>query len=344
METASSTSNKPSTLLVIIAFVIVYIVWGSTYFFIQMAVQGFPPMLMGAMRFFTAGILLLAWCYFKGDKLWVMKDIITSGISGLLMLFVATGIVIWTERTLPSAMVAIMVSANPIWFVLLDKVSWKTNFKSRTTIAGLILGFAGVILLFGEAISKSLAGAISYAQLNGLLLLLAGPIAWSAGSLYSKKRGSDAPARVNTSWQMIIAGLAFIPAGLFNHEFQSFHFAQVPAQSWFAIAYLILFGSIAAFSAYVWLLKVRPATEVSTHSYVNPVIAVLLGTLFANENISGLQILGLFIILVSVLLVNMVKYGKFTLILSHLGKVMRNSKLKRYLSTAQNTGMCVNQS
>lgn len=344
METASSTSNKPSTLLVIIAFVIVYIVWGSTYFFIQMAVQGFPPMLMGAMRFFTAGVLLLAWCYFKGDKLWVMKDIITSGISGLLMLFVATGIVIWTERTLPSAMVAIMVSANPIWFVLLDKVNWKTNFKSRTTIAGLILGFAGVILLFGEAISKSLAGAISYAQLNGLLLLLAGPIAWSAGSLYSKKRGSDAPARVNTSWQMIIAGLAFIPAGLFNHEFQSFHFAQVPAQSWFAIAYLILFGSIAAFSAYVWLLKVRPATEVSTHSYVNPVIAVLLGTLFANENISGLQILGLFIILVSVLLVNMVKYGKFTLILSHLGKVLRNSKLKRYLSTAQNTGMCVNQS
>ncbi|MDR6942161.1 EamA family transporter [Mucilaginibacter pocheonensis] len=344
METASSTSNKPSTLLVIIAFVIVYIVWGSTYFFIQMAVQGFPPMLMGAMRFFTAGVLLLAWCYFKGDKLWVMKDIITSGISGLLMLFVATGIVIWTERTLPSAMVAIMVSANPIWFVLLDKVNWKTNFKSRTTIAGLILGFAGVILLFGEAISKSLAGAISYAQLNGLLLLLAGPIAWSVGSLYSKKRGSDAPARVNTSWQMIIAGLAFIPAGLFNHEFQSFHFAQVPAQSWFAIAYLILFGSIAAFSAYVWLLKVRPATEVSTHSYVNPVIAVLLGTLFANENISGLQILGLFIILVSVLLVNMVKYGKFTLILSHLGKVLRNSKLKRYLSTAQNTGMCVNQS
>lgn len=344
METASSTSNKPSTLLVIIAFVIVYIVWGSTYFFIQMAVQGFPPMLMGAIRFFTAGVLLLAWCYFKGDKLWVMKDIITSGISGLLMLFVATGIVIWTERTLPSAMVAIMVSANPIWFVLLDKVNWKTNFKSRTTIAGLILGFAGVILLFGEAISKSLAGAISYAQLNGLLLLLAGPIAWSAGSLYSKKRGSDAPARINTSWQMIIAGLAFIPAGLFNHEFQSFHFAQVPAQSWFAIAYLILFGSIAAFSAYVWLLKVRPATEVSTHSYVNPVIAVLLGTLFANENISGLQILGLFIILVSVLLVNMVKYGKFTLILSHLGKVLRNSKLKRYLSTAQNTGMCVNQS
>lgn len=312
METASSRPNTPSTFLVVIAFAVVYVVWGSTYFFIQMAVKGFPPMLMGALRFFTAGILLLTWCRIKGDKLWVKKDIITSGISGLLMLFVATGIVIWAERTLPSAMVAILVSANPIWFVVLDKVNWKINLKNKTTIAGLLLGFAGVIMLFGEAISKSLAGTMSQEQLTGLILLLAGPIAWSAGSLYSKKRGSDAPARVNTSWQMIIAGLAFIPAGLFNQEFRSFHFAQVPVQSWLAIGYLIIFGSIGAYSAYVWLLKVRPATQVSTHSYVNPVIAVLLGTLFARENISGLQILGLVIILLSVLLVNMAKYGKLS--------------------------------
>lgn len=290
MKTA--TSNKPSTLLVVIAFAIVYVVWGSTYFFIQMAVHGFPPMLMGAVRFFTAGVLLLTWCRLKGDKLWVKRDIITSAISGLLMLFVGTGIVFWAERTLPSAMVAILVSANPIWFVILDRVNWKVNFKSRTTIAGLILGFAGVILLFGEAISKSLSGAISQEQLTGLILLLAGPIAWSAGSLVSKKRGSDAPARVNTSWQMIISGLAFIPASLFTHELGAFHLASVPLQSWLAIAYLIFFGSIAAFSAYVWLLKVRPATEVSTHSYVNPVIAVLLGVLFAHENISALQIYG----------------------------------------------------
>src|ERR1700755_873773 len=113
----ASKPKSPSTALVIIAYAIVYVVWGSTYFFIQMAVHGFPPMLLGALRFFTAGILLLIWCSIQGDKLWVKKDISTSGISGLLMLFVATGIVIWVERTLPSAMVAIMVSANPIWFV-----------------------------------------------------------------------------------------------------------------------------------------------------------------------------------------------------------------------------------
>ncbi|MEZ2337714.1 EamA family transporter [Mucilaginibacter sp. RCC_168] len=339
MKTA--TSNKPSTLLVVIAFAIVYVVWGSTYFFIQMAVHGFPPMLMGAVRFFTAGVLLLAWCRLKGDKLWIKRDIITSAISGLLMLFVGTGIVFWAERTLPSAMVAILVSANPIWFVILDKVNWKVNFKSRTTIAGLVLGFAGVILLFGEAISKSLSGAISKEQLTGLILLLAGPIAWSAGSLVSKKRGSDASARVNTSWQMIISGLAFIPASLFNHEFSAFHLASVPLQSWLAIVYLIFFGSIAAFSAYVWLLKVRPATEVSTHSYVNPVIAVLLGTLFAHENISGLQIFGLIVILISVLLVNMAKYGKITFMNSWFRSGTRDQQLAEHLSSGQRTKVCL---
>jgi len=113
--------NKPSLLLVIIAFAIVYIVWGSTYFFIQMAVHGFPPMLMGALRFFTAGVIMLIWCYFKGDRVWVLKNVINSGISGLLMLFIATGIIICVERTLPSSIAAIVVCASPVWFILFDK-------------------------------------------------------------------------------------------------------------------------------------------------------------------------------------------------------------------------------
>jgi drug/metabolite transporter (DMT)-like permease len=301
--------KSASTLLVIIAFAIVYVVWGSTYFFIQMAVHGFPPMLMGAVRFIIAGAIMLTWCITKGDNIWVKKDIITSAISGLLMLFVGMGIVIWAERSLPSAMVAIMVTTNPIWFVVLDKANWKVNLKSKTTVGGLILGFGGVFLLFGEAISKSVNGSLSTAQLTGLILLLFGPIAWSAGSLVSKKRGSSAPARVNTAWQMMIAGLAYLPASLIHGEFTNFQVDKVPTQAWLAIAYLIVFGSIIAFSAYVWLLSVRPATQVSTHSYVNPVIAVLLGTLFAAEAISGLQVAGLFVILFSVLLVNYSQYA-----------------------------------
>lgn len=307
METTAT--NKPSLLLVIIAFATIYVVWGSTYFFIQMAIGGFPPMLMGALRFLTAGVLLLTWCLIKGDKVWVKKDIRSSAISGLLMLFTATGGVIWAEQSLPSAIVAIMVSANPIWFVALDKANWKVNLGNKSTVIGLIIGFAGVILLFAEAIIKSMNGSMTSTQVFALLLVMVDPIAWSAGALFSKKSSGTAPARVSSAWQMIIAGLAFIIAALFHHEFSSFHVSQVPAKAWMALGYLVFFGSIGAFSAYIWLLKVRSAVQVSTHSYVNPVIAILLGVLFAHENISMLQLLGLLIILFSVLMVNVTKYS-----------------------------------
>lgn len=305
----TETSNRPSLLMVVVAFAVVYIVWGSTYFFIEVGVKGFPPMLMGALRFFTAGIIMLVWCAIKGDNIWSAKTIFTSGISGLLMLFIGTGVLIWVERAIPSAMVAIMISANPIWFVVLDKVNWRTNLSNKTTVGGIVTGFAGVLVLFGEEIMKSLNGSLSTAQLSGFILLVLSPIAWCAGSLYSKKHGGNAPARVNSAWQMVISGLAFIPASVIHHEYGAFNIGYVPASAWMALIYLIIFGSIAAFSAYVWLLSVRPATEVSTHAYVNPVIAVLLGVLFANEHVSGMQIAGLLIILFSVLLVNLSKYS-----------------------------------
>src|SRR5215217_3771281 len=144
----SSSAKHVSPLSVIIAFAIVYVVWGSTYFFIQMAINGFPPFLMGAVRFLIAGAVMLTICAFKGDKLWIEKDIGVAAYSGILMLVCSMGIVIWAERTLPSAMVAIIIAIVPLWFVVLDKPNWKGNFKSRSTISGLIIGFAGVLLLF----------------------------------------------------------------------------------------------------------------------------------------------------------------------------------------------------
>ncbi len=306
MET--KTTNKPSVALVIVAFAIIYIVWGSTYFFIQMAVHGFPPMLLGAFRFLTAGLLLLGWCRLKNDRIWIKKDIKSSAVSGLLMLFTATGGIIWAEQSLPSAIVAIMVSANPIWFVALDKGNWKVNLSNKSTLAGLVIGFSGVILLFAEAIVKSFAGTFTLTQVIALVMVMLDPIAWSLGALLSKKNTTDTPARVSSAWQMIIAGLAFVIAALVHQEFGRFQISSVPASAWMALVYLILFGSIGAFSAYIWLLKVRSAVQVSSHSYVNPVVAVILGVLFAHESISVLQLFGLLVILSSVLLINAKKY------------------------------------
>jgi len=305
-----TTSKPASPLLVVIAFATVYIVWGSTYFFIKMAVAGFPPLLLGALRFFTAGLLLMVWCAIKGEKIFVKQNILHAAVSGFLLLVIGNGAVIWAEQTLPSAMVAIMVTSPPIWFVLLDKPNWGTNFKSKSTIAGLVIGFIGVILLFRDQIADVFGSSAGPSKLPGMLLLLFGTLGWASGSLYSKHYNTKGSVSVNTAWQMLAAGMFFLPSSFLNNEMERVNWGTIPLHSWYALAYLIVFGSIAAFSAYVWLLQVRPATQVGTYAYVNPVIAVLLGVIFAGEHVNLIQVLGLVVILSSVLLINLSKYRK----------------------------------
>jgi drug/metabolite transporter (DMT)-like permease len=304
-------SNKTaSPFMVILAFAIVYIVWGSTYFFIKKAMDGFPPLLLGAVRFLMSGIILLGWSIVRGEQVSGIKNIKHAAISGVLLLFIGTGAVIWVEQYLPSAVVAIMVSSSPVWFVLLDKRNWAQNFHSKATIAGLIIGFAGVIFLFSEQIFNVLSTVGDHAELGGMALLIIGSIAWAGGSLYSKYKSHSSAASVTSAWQMLAAGVAFIPFSFLNGEPQHFQWTNVPSGAWFSLFYLVFFGSIAGFSAYVWLLKVRPATQVSTHAYVNPVVAVLLGVFFADEKISAIQVFGLVIILASVLMINLARYRK----------------------------------
>lgn len=298
--------NTPA-LMVIIAFATVYIVWGSTYFFIQQALEHIPALLLGFMRFATAGLLLLIWCKIQGEDIWQLQQIKHAAISGLLMLFIGNGVVIWVEQFLPSSLVAVLVSAAPLWFVLLDKSKWKINFKSRETIIGIVVGFIGVILLFSESAVSVAHSKNNLLQISGLALLVIGSISWSGGSLYAKYK-STGSTTVNTAWQMFAAGMAFLPFSLLHHEFDNFHWQVVSIHSWLSLLFLIFLGSLAAYSAYVWLLKVKTATQVSTYAYVNPVVAVLLGVFFAGEKMSLLQIIGLAIILGSVLLINLAKY------------------------------------
>jgi drug/metabolite transporter (DMT)-like permease len=304
--------RNASTFMVVLAFATVYIVWGSTYLFIQKAVHGFPPFLLGVLRFLTAGLLLLGWAKLKGEQVFVLKNIRDAAVGGVLLLFVGNGIVIWVEQFMPTAMVAITLSASPLWFILLDRAKWGENFNNKTTIAGLVIGFAGVLLLFAENISTAFSTVGNSAELGGLALLVIGSIAWSGGSLYSKYRATAGSAAVNTAWQMIAAGAAYLPVSLLRGESQQLQWHNIPTESWLSLVYLIFFGSIAAFSAYVWLLQVRSATQVSTYAYVNPVVAVLLGILFAHESISWMQITGLAIILGSVLMINLSRYRTTT--------------------------------
>jgi drug/metabolite transporter (DMT)-like permease len=309
---AAPPSKPANTMMVVIAFAVVYLVWGSTYFFIRMCLKSFPPMLLGFLRFAIAGVLMLGWCVMRGEKIFIWKTIKPAAVSGLLLLFFGTGTLIWSEQYLASSLAAILLASGPAWFVILDKRNWTVNLRSRETIGGLIMGFTGVILLFGERLAhdEPSAGKSNHWQALVMIILLLAAVCWAAGSLYSKYYSSGNSNSVNAGWQMLAAGLAFIPVGLLTGEMHGFQWQEVTVASWLSLTYLVTMGSLAGYSAFVWLLQVRSATQVSTHAYVNPVVAVLLGVLFAGEKMSFLQLLGLAVILLSVLLINLTKYRK----------------------------------
>lgn len=288
---------------VIAAYFLIYVVWGSTYFFIGVALQGLPPFLLGALRFTVAGLILLAVCCFRGEPAFSKALIKRSAVSGIVLLFIDMAVVMLAQRWLSSSLVAIIAASTAIWIMALDAPMWKRNFRNPATVAGIVLGFLGVMMLYVE----QLGGDESHAGTEyGVMLMILGCISWALGTLYTKYR-TDKAARIyefaGSAWQMLFAGAAFwvcaIAAGNTDTDL-----SHIPASSWWALGYLVFFGSILAYTAYVWLLKVRPATEVATHAYVNPLIAVFLGVVFGHEEVTFVQIAGLMVILLSVLLVN----------------------------------------
>ena len=266
-------------------------------------------MLLGAFRFIVAGFIMLLYSLLIRERIFKSKIIWHASITGTLLLFGGTGAVIWVEQVLPSALVAILVSAAPFWFILLDKPMWKVSFRNKSTVIGLIAGFAGILFLFSEKLTSIFNGSVN-SELGSMLLILLGSLCWTAGSIYSKYKSPSGSNTVTVGWQMLAAGLPFLLLSILNGELQNMNWTTIPVKAWIAIWYLILFGSIAAFTAYVWLLKVRPSAQVSTYAYVNPVVAVLLGVVFASEKVSPKQLIGLAIILTSVMLINLAKYKK----------------------------------
>lgn len=303
-------SERISTAKVIAAFAVIYIVWGSTYFFIQIAVHQMPVAVMGTLRFIIAALLMLGWCVFKREKIFVWKDILPAAFTGLLLLYIGNGAVAWSEQYIASSLVAVFLASSPVWFVVLDYRKWKENFANRLTIAGILLGFAGIIFLFGENLQKALSASANKWEIVSLGALTIGSISWAAGSLYGKYKPTGFSGSLNSGWQMMGAGLAYAITGFVRGDWNQFNHHNVSASAWGAIVYLVIMGSLVGFSSYVWLLKVRPATQVSTHAYVNPVVAVLLGVFFANEKITFVQLIGLAVILCGVLLVNLAKSRK----------------------------------
>ena len=290
---------------IIVAYFLIYVVWGSTYYFIGVALKGLPVFLLGAIRFTFAGLILLAWCLIRGEPVFRKNLIKRSAISGIILLFIDMAVVMLAQEQfkLNSSLVAIIAASTAIWIMALDVKMWKKNFRSPAILIGVIAGFLGVLMLYIEQVDP---GGMNEKGKYGIILLVFGCISWALGTLYAKYRSSGAEevnAFAGSAWQMLFASVMFWLCSFATGDFNT-DLSQVPASAWLSLVYLVVFGSIFAYSAYVWLLKVRPATEVATHAYVNPFIAVFLGKTFGKEHITYIQILGLIVILISVMLVN----------------------------------------
>jgi len=296
---------RPSKALVIAAFAAIYLIWGSTYLAILIAIRTIPPLLMAGMRFSVAGALLLAWCLIKGERLPDRRSILRIAFSGLLLLFIGNGAVTWVEQYLPSGLAAIIVATVPLWFVVLDRRQWSFHFSNRQIIAGLCIGFAGVVLLFA---GKGTAGLFTdHMKTISLLVLVASNICWTVGSLYAKYRHIEGSTLMKVALQMLVAGAALFLLGFLLREHEGFRLSAVTGASLLALAYLIVMGSLVAYLAYMWLLSVRPAALVGTYAYVNPVVAVLLGWLIVQEQVSTQQAVGLGVIMIGLAVVNLSK-------------------------------------
>jgi drug/metabolite transporter (DMT)-like permease len=299
------TKKEPSKRLVIIAFIALYLIWGSTYLANLFAIKTIPPFIMGGSRFLGAGLLLFLWCIVKGDKIPPISSIAKIALCGVLMLSIGTGAVIWVEQFLPSGLTAIIVATVPLWFVALDKREWNLYFTNKWIIAGLLVGFIGVLLLFVGKGTANFRG--DRMQLISFFVLMIGSISWAIGSLYSKYQKTEGSTAMKAAIQMISAGIVAYFFAFIAGEYSTFAIRDVSFESIKAVIYLVLFGSLIGYIAYIWLLSVRPPSQVGTYAYVNPVVAVFLGWLLADEKISSQQIIALCVVLAGVIMVNFSK-------------------------------------
>jgi len=280
-----------------LALAIVYIVWGSTYLGIDLAVRTMPPFLMAAMRFLIAGPLLYAWAIRRGDRADrpTAREWLSATLIALPMLTIANSAVGWAEQTMDTGTAALIIASAPLWMALLDRVFYAQRV-ARGVVVGLAVGFGGVALLVAP-------GGADGAGSTAAIVLVVTSLAWSVGSLYSRQ--ADLPRRplVSAAMQMIAGGVMLLPVAAVTGEFNTFDPAAVSLESWLGLAYLIVFGSIVAYSAYTWLLREVPISVAGTYAYVNPVVAVLLGTLVLGEPLTWQTLVGGGIILAAVALI-----------------------------------------
>ena len=273
-------SARPSRMALFLAFFAIYVVWGSTYLAIRYAVESIPPLIVAGVRHSIAGLTLLAWAYGRGYRP-TLREWRASLVLGTLYFAIGHGSLHWAETIVPSGLAALLVASEPIWIALMAAVVSHGERLTGKTVMGLMLGIAGVGLLMRDE-----SGPGHRAMLIGSIAIVLGAVSWSVGVFYSRSASLPRNAVARAGMPEIVGAGVLLLVARFSGEFSRLHVATVTARSVWALLYLITFGSIVAFTAYTWLLDHCSPTLVSTHTYANPLIAVLLGWLWAGEVIS----------------------------------------------------------
>ena len=287
-----TTDRNASPLAIWIALSLVYVIWGSTYLAIAIAVQTLPPLSSAGLRFCIAGLVLLAWVAARRGIRVGREQLVGAGVVGLLLLVGGNGFVMLAERTVPSGLTALIIASVPLWIVLLRRMGGERVHPS--SFAGVAVGFAGVAFL---VIPRGSSGEL---DLVGVAMLLVATMSWALGTFLAPRLRMPRDGLLSTGLQQLVGGVVLVLAGGAVGELGRLDASAYSMDSLVALAYLVVFGSLVAFTAYSWLLQHAPVSLVSTYAYVNPVVAVLLGAVFLAEPVTASILVGAAIIVAAV--------------------------------------------
>src|ERR1700683_1619208 len=290
---------RPRRWKTLMAFAIIYVVWGSTFLAIRIGVREVPPLLLAGMRFFAAGIVLYAWVRATGIASPSRREWLSVTLLAALIFLLDYGLVFWAEQRVPSGITAVMLATIPVFTALAEILILRTQRLTFRLACALLVGRAGVAVLVSHSVSLGDAPI----DRSGAIALVAGAISWSLASVLTRKLVLPQSKIMNLEAKMLCGEtLPLLAAAMFG-EFNGFHWRAVSSTAWLALVYLIVAGSIIAFTAYVWLIHHESPTKVGTYAYVNPVIAVLLGYFLGGEALGPRTIVGTLLVLASVVVI-----------------------------------------
>ncbi len=292
-------ASRPRTWKVLVAFAIIYFVWGSTFLAIRVGVREVPPFLLAGMRFSVAGIVLYGWMRARRTPSPTAREWGAASLLAVLIFVLDYGLLFWAERRVPSGTAAVMMATIPVFMALAEIVFLRTQRLTFRLGLSLLVGMAGVAVLVGHAMSL---GEAPIDTAGGCALIVAA-ISWSVAASLSRKIPLPAAKAMSSGAQMLAGGVLLTVTAALLGEFRGFHAAAVSRGAWLALAYLIVAGSIIGFTAYVWLIHHESPTKVGTYAYVNPVVAVLVGHFLGGEALGPRTIVGTLLVLVSVVVI-----------------------------------------